>query len=186
MAPQAGNQWLALGFCPTSRWFRLATAKRRCSRHSGGVSSHNAAYYVVIAEPRNGWVSVSLCIGSEELEFSASDVPNNPIEELIGAMLDVSVNREATVWWHLEPDGYYFELSPIQEQVQLRVLFAEHSRRDRRREVACIAGSKQDILLPLWRGLRQFQSFDVMEPHWPGVRYGALEEFGEQLREVRS
>ena len=24
----------------TSRWFRLATAKRRCSRHSGGVRSH--------------------------------------------------------------------------------------------------------------------------------------------------
>ena len=29
-------------FGPTSRWFRLATAKRRCSRHSGGVRRHQS------------------------------------------------------------------------------------------------------------------------------------------------
>jgi hypothetical protein len=138
------------------------------------------------AEPRNGWLPVSLSIGSEEVEFSASDVPNNPIEELISAMFDVFGSREATVWWHLEPGGYYFEFSPAQDQIQLRVLFAEDSRRGQRTEVASIRGGKQELLLPLWRGLRQFQSFGAVEPHWRGVTYGTLETLGEQLRRSQS
>jgi hypothetical protein len=139
------------------------------------------------AEPRNGWVLVSLSVGAKEIEFSASDVPNNPIEELVSAVFDVFGNREATVWWHLEPGGYYFEFSPAQDQLQLRVLFAEGSHRGQRRtEVASVRGSKPEILLPLWRALRQFQSFGAVEPHWPEVRYGMLETFGERLRANQS
>ena len=38
----------------TSRWFRLAPAKRRCSRHSGGVRHQNQSRAKVLERWRNG------------------------------------------------------------------------------------------------------------------------------------
>lgn len=138
------------------------------------------------AEPRNGWLSVSLNVGSKEFEFSASDVPNNPVEDLCNALFDVFANRGAGVWWHLEPDGYYFQFSSAEGQVQLRVFFARGSDRQQRTEVASVCGSKEEILLPLWRALRKLQSLRAVKPHWSEVRYGMLESFGEKLRASES
>jgi hypothetical protein len=39
----------ATGVQLTSRWFRLATAKRRCSRHSGGVSCMNRTGVAILS-----------------------------------------------------------------------------------------------------------------------------------------
>src|SRR5690606_11467436 len=39
--------------CPTSRWFRLATAKRRCSRHNGGVGLRKNELGLRLSEPRD-------------------------------------------------------------------------------------------------------------------------------------
>jgi hypothetical protein len=144
--------------------------------------SKMALLKISFAAPVHGWLAVSLSIDTSTIQFSASDVPNNPIEDLIDALHCACGNREALVWWHLEPGGYYFEFAPAGEGVQLRVMFAEDSNSKERANVITVRGSKQEVLLPIWRGLRQLQSFEAKEPHWPVVRYGTMDKLGEQLR----
>lgn len=136
---------------------------------------------MTLNEPVHGWVPVRAEFGRIALEFEASDVPNNPIESLVDALYAVCAGREAVVWWHLEPDGYYFKFYPAQELVTLRVLFSENSLETRSREVHAIEGTRQEVLLPIWRALRAFQSFSLSEPHWPPVRFGQLEDLKKPL-----
>lgn len=137
------------------------------------------------AQPAHGWLPVRLAAGTSTIEFAASDALNNPVEELIDALHRACGGREASVWWHLEPGGYYFEFAPIGDEVELRVLFTENSDGRERTEVIAARGTKQELLLPLWHGLRQLQSLDTREPHWPNVDYGRMENLGEQMRATK-
>lgn len=132
--------------------------------------------------PKNGWVEVHLSIGGNSIEFYASDVPNNPVQQLVDALALSAKGLEATVWWHLEPDGYYFKFSPLQLQVQFQCSFASASKESSQSEVALVVASKEEVLLPVWRALRSFQSFCPDEHDWPSVNFEGLEKIREVLR----
>lgn len=150
----------------------------RLSRSVGSMSNIR----FTLSRPSNGWLSVHLGVGDKAVDFSASDVPNNPIEELIDAIHCALGNRDATVWWHLEPGGYYFEFSPVGNETTLRILFSGDSDLEHRSELLSIQAPTKQLLVPFWRALRQLQSINAEEPHWPETRYGTLETLGERLR----
>ena len=134
-----------------------------------------------IGKPDNGWVSVCVETGSDRIEFDASDVPNDPISCLIEAIRCAAAGRESSVWWHLEPSGFYFDFEPIAEGVRLRVLHEPGSDRSKAKVRAVIEGSISDILLPLWRGLQQFEAYGLSEPHWPTLEPGSISSLWEML-----
>jgi hypothetical protein len=135
-----------------------------------------------LKQPEHGWVAVCLQAESSVIEFVASDVPNNPIQELVDALFKVYSGQEAEVWWHLEPDGYYFRFTPQENRVTLRVSFSEGSNEGSRRELLVLIGQQAEILLPIWRALRRFEAFRTVEPHWPDVNFRHLKELGPMLR----
>ncbi len=137
---------------------------------------------LVFAQPRHGWVHTRLHLGHRILEFVASDVPNNPIEELHAAVTATAAGGRGEVWWHLEPAGYFFELSNVSGRRRLRVLFSEHSLFLPRVEVASVCRTRTELLLPLLRALRQFESFHAREPHWRPTRMAAMTRLRSALK----
>ncbi len=122
-----------------------------------------------------------MLVDGQTVEIDASDVPNNPIQDFITALEDIARGREAFVWWHLEPAGYFMYFCPVHEGVQVRIEFHGHSERAQGKEVATIQGSSKEILMPFWRFLREFQSHSFTEPDWPDVDYDRIQEIKRML-----
>ena len=131
--------------------------------------------------PSHGWLPLRLSVSGHEIDIIVSDVPNNPIQELLEALESAARGREASVWLHLEPDGYFMRFSPIGDEINLLLEFAAASKSSRAEDVLSVQGSRVEILLPFWRFLRDFQSYDYSEPDWPRVDYGRIAAVKEAI-----
>ena len=136
---------------------------------------------VTYEAPDHGWLSLTVQSEGQSVFIDASDVPNNPMQELIGALEDASRGREVYVWWNLEPDGFFMYLCPGSNEVSLRIESAPNSERERGICVLEVTGTRQQVLLPLWRFVREFQSHGYQEPHWPVTDYGRMAEIKKNL-----
>ena len=128
--------------------------------------------------PSNGWLPLQLDALGQSVRIDASDVPNNPVQELVEALDMAASGTPSYVWWHLEPDGYFMHFMPIKEEVEFKLHFAPGSERSRSQEVLSTTGSQVEILLPFWRFLREFQSHSYAEPHWTTVNYDRILAIG--------
>jgi hypothetical protein len=86
---------------------------------------------IEFGQPEHGWLPVSLRHGDFELEFEASDVPINPIDQLISGLIQITKGISTEVWWHLEPGGYYFDFDNNGDQFNLRISYAENDGADK-------------------------------------------------------
>lgn len=119
--------------------------------------------------PVNGWLRIFLHIGVHHVVIDASDVPNNPVQELMDALDSIASGRKATVWWNLEPDGYFMHFEPKNDRINFFLEFSSNSDVRHSHPVVTAQGTAAEILLPFWRFLRDFQSRDYPEMHWPEV-----------------
>jgi hypothetical protein len=131
--------------------------------------------------PSHGWLPLRLSVSGHEIDIIVSDVPNNPIQELLEALESAARGREASVWLHLEPDGYFMRFSPIGDEINFLLEFAAASKSSRAEDVLSVQGSRVEILLPFWRFLRDFQSYDYSEPDWPSVDYERIAAVKEAI-----
>jgi hypothetical protein len=118
--------------------------------------------------PTHGWLPIRFVIDGETIDIIASNVSNDPVQGLVEALDAVARGYETHVFWPLEPGGYFFFFAPIEDRVQLRVRFAENDD-VRSKPVLSIEGDRSEILLPLWRFIRNFQSHGYPKPHWPTI-----------------
>jgi len=58
--------------------------------------------------PKHGWLPVDFHYKDFHLEFAASDVLNNPIEELFNLVTRIKDSEAMRVTWWLEPGGILF------------------------------------------------------------------------------
>jgi len=121
--------------------------------------------------PSHGWLRLQLTVDATSVDIEASDVPNNPVQELLDALVRATTGTESSVWWHLEPDGYFMHFIPIGEEIKFSLEFAPNSKRSNARDVLSFQSGRAEVLLPFWRFLRDFQYQAYAEPHWPSVNY---------------
>jgi hypothetical protein len=129
----------------------------------------------------HGWLPVHISVRDTVINFHASDVPNNPIENLINAMLNVCHGRDETVWWNLEPAGYQMEFITNANDVFMKLWFSETSAFGDRwkadhQPVLVTSGSRYDVLLPIFRAVRKMEIDGVNELHWPPTNFVGLRE----------
>ena len=139
-------------------------------------------FLMTFEQPSHGWLPLRIEAGGKLIEFAASDVPNNPVEELFDALFLVIRGESATVWWHLEPDGYYLHLEPEGANTVLRVTFAQQSARRRETEVLTVTAPTNRILLVLWRFLRRVEEAAFAKPYWRPVNFSGLEALGQRIK----
>lgn len=131
--------------------------------------------------PSHGWLTLQLTVDEQIIEIDASDVPNNPVQELISTLYSAAGGTSASVWFHLEPDGYYVHFEPVGSDIGFRIDYAAESERSRSNNILSIVGSREEILLPFWRFLRDFQSRGYAEPHWPDVDYRDMDSIKKRI-----
>ena len=125
--------------------------------------------------PSHGWLTLRLTAADKTVVINASDVPNNPLQELIAAVEAAASGMESSVWWHLEPDGYFMSFKPLGSEIQFNLEFAARSERRLSESIVSLSGSKPAVLLPFWRFLRDFQSRTYQEPNWPNIDYSRMQ-----------
>jgi len=125
--------------------------------------------------PEHGWVKLRLTIADQELQIDASDVPNNPVQELAVAVREISEGRNASVWWHLEPEWYVMSFSHVLEGIRLEI---EHlkSPDDATSKQSIVVYSGADVLRPFLFFLQNFRSKGFTEPNWPDVDWRPLDQ----------
>jgi len=125
--------------------------------------------------PSHGWLTLRLTAGDKTVTIDASDVPNNPLQDLIAAIEAAATGTESSVWWHLEPDGYFTNFKPAGSEIHFSVEFATRSEKRLAQCVVSVSGKREEVLLPFWRFLREFQSHSYQEPHWPSVDFSRMQ-----------
>jgi hypothetical protein len=116
-----------------------------------------------------------LTAGDKAVVIDASDVPNNPLQELVAALEAAASGKESSVWWHLEPDGYFTNFKPEGSEVQFNLELATRSERRLAESIISVRGSKAEVLLPFWRFLRDFESQSYREPNWPKLDFSRMQ-----------
>ena len=135
-------------------------------------------------KPEHGWLPTTLEVKEKNIEFDASDVPNNPVEQLIYSLSRALDGLRSTVWWHLEPAGYYFHFQPEVGQLRFSVTFSEDSNELDQKEIVSIICSPKDVLLPFWRALQTFASYNSSEPHWSETSTDKLASLGKRIKSL--
>jgi hypothetical protein len=139
-----------------------------------------------IGNPEHGWVNIKLSHNETEIEFEASDVPNNPISELILAVESALNGIDSLVWWNLEPAGYYFKFTISGSELELEVLYSISSLESQAQSILVVSASCHELLVVFWRALRKFETFNHKEPNWPVVEFKNLEPIELRLKKLKA
>jgi hypothetical protein len=135
--------------------------------------------------PNHGWLQFVFSVDAFELDIDISDVPMNPIDALVSALLCALDGLDAEVWLHLEPGGYHLRFVPLPaEQLRLRIEFSDRDTRAQihRSIVFDKVGEKREIILPIWRALKEFDSHSYREPAWPKCDAVRLEQLEKRIK----
>lgn len=128
--------------------------------------------------PEHGWLPLKLQARNLNLSFEASDVPTDPIEQLISSLIHLShgVTNPPTVSWHLEPSYYYFDFQESNNQITLSISSSDLTQSSHE-----LTGNFAEIIYPIYRELRKFGSAEHEELHWPDIEGNRYEELKESV-----
>lgn len=120
---------------------------------------------ITFGEPEHHWLPVHLIIADFDLEFEASPILNDPIEQLIETLIMVSEGIDAEVLWFLEPLEYIFRFKLKSGGVSLLITVkAEESSES---EVYQFTGDFHAVVLPFWRAIKaRFANNQFPAMHW--------------------
>ncbi len=136
--------------------------------------------------PEYGWTTARLELDGRRIEFTASAVPTDPVDDLVDALRSALLGHPARVRWPLEPGCVNFDFAPYAEGLRLAVSFVGHAGCiDEATALEC-RGSAADIVLPLWRALRRFASRAPAPPHWPAPDTMAMNALTALVRRSRA
>lgn len=131
-------------------------------------------FSIILGTPKHGWLPVDFHYNDFHyndfhLDFAASDVLNDPIEELYNVVTKLQNNEVKRITWWLEPGAYFFDFEKKGQVVTLTIIETDdlHSETAENKHLIAIAGDEKEIIEPFRIVLRQFSSQTYEENHWP-------------------
>ncbi len=124
---------------------------------------------VTFGTPEHGWLPVDFHYNDFRLDFDASDVLNNPIEELYNVITKLQNNEQRRVTWWLEPVAYFFDFEKNVEKYTLTIIDTDdlHNENAEKVVLATIEGNREKIIEPFRIALKQFLTHPYEEIYWP-------------------
>lgn len=124
---------------------------------------------VIFGKPHHGWLPVSFHYKEFQLDFEASDVLNDPIEEVCALVAELKDNECKRITWWLEPAAYFFDVVRKGSSYSLAIIETEdlHNEQAAKTQLISITGEFNEIMEPFRMAVKHFaaQTFDEM--HWP-------------------
>jgi hypothetical protein len=115
----------------------------------------------------HGWFPITLVTSDGEFIIDASDIPIDPILEIIKAVEGACVyNSRSEAWFSLEPYYYQMVFEPINENIKISVFYVDehgipikhNSRLQRKTKEFEYVGNANEVLIQFWRGLKELSS----------------------------
>jgi hypothetical protein len=117
--------------------------------------------------PSHGWLPVDFKAGSLILDFHASDVLNDPLDELYASIQRLLDHKTGEVTWWMEPHTYYFyfERTGVKD---FRLTISEAKDIEGKKEqMASFDGTYKELIAPMRKALLQFCDYVYDERQWP-------------------
>lgn len=117
--------------------------------------------------PEHRWLPVNFRSGDFELVDYISDVPVDPIEQLLDTLIQISkgIREPDSILWHLEPYCYYVHLEHMNQLFKLYIFESKNLNSPLKKSFE-IEGDYDQIIIPLYNGLKKFCSRSLDESHW--------------------
>ncbi|MEE9362137.1 MAG: hypothetical protein V3U92_06015 [Cellulophaga sp.] len=133
--------------------------------------------------PEHGWLPTTLNYKDYQLELEISDVPLDPMVQLCDALIQINkgIKEPNRIIWHLEPYCYYLQLMIIEGQYKATILESDEFDSPTKTTKE-ISGSFDEIILPLYRGLKTFWSQSFKKPHWDELDSKRIEELTDLIK----
>ena len=112
--------------------------------------------------PRANLIHVGIASPSIAFDEVLTAGPDNPIDAIADAALAAAEGRPASALLRTAPDAYTLHFQPQAGRVRLEIVRAAASPAAKGTRVFQATGSSQDLLVPVWRGLRELGG------RWPG------------------
>ena len=124
---------------------------------------------VTFGVPSHGWLPVDFRHQDFHLEFDASDVLNDPLDELYNAITKIQNNERRQITWWLEPGAYFFDIEKRGENIVLAISETSdlHNAKAVKEVLHTIKGDDAQIIKPLRVALKKFCSITYHEEQWP-------------------
>ena len=130
--------------------------------------------------PEHGWLPVEFKHGEFELNFEASDVPKIPTDLLCECLVSFLKGLESKMYWFLEPGYFLFEFKETPKGIDLFISESNDSV-IKQKEMKKISGDFKSIILPIYRTLKRFDSFELNEIDWKKINQMKLKELTDLI-----
>ena len=132
-----------------------------------------------LGKPKNGWLPIELYLAGLELKFVVSKIPSNPTRELCDTLISVMKNVESECRWNLEPKEYILRLTPNRNGIGFTVY--KNGEANSEKLVAEHNGDFENIVLPLYRSLKKFETMDFNETDWTKIERIRMDKLTELI-----
>jgi len=124
---------------------------------------------IIFGTPKHGWLPVDFIYQNFRIDFSASDVLNDPIEELYNAVTKLQDNNPRQIIWWLEPGAYFFDLEKKGPNITLTISETDdlHNENEEKRVLCTISTDHHGIIKPFITALQSFSRQTYAENDWP-------------------
>lgn len=142
--------------------------------------------HIEFGTPEHGWLPTMFQYQDYKLELEISDVPVDPMIQLCNALIGINkgINEPTRIIWHLEPYCYYLQLK-VENGRYMAIIYESDDFDSPAQLTKEITGSYEEIVLPLFRGLKKFRSHSYKEPHWDELDAKRIDELTELIKEKK-
>ena len=135
--------------------------------------------------PEHGWLLMNFQWEDFSLELDLSNVPTDPMEQLCDTLIQISsgIPNPTKVIWHLEPYCYYFELKKLKENYKVTISESDEFESKPVRLVKEFEGNYDQIILPLYRSIKRFNSYSYKKPHWDEMNSKHIQELTQLIKQ---
>ena len=138
-----------------------------------------------LGNPKNGWLPAKLKSNDFELEFNASNIPENPTDKLCESLI-LSLNGiETEICWNLEPECYFFELKQSGKNINLNISNSSGITKNRNL-VYKLTGDFESVILPMYRSLKKFNTLEFDKADWNKIDQAKLNKLTELVTERKN
>lgn len=125
---------------------------------------------ISLGTPDYGWLPVNLRYKDLQINFDASNVLNNPIDEINNIITQLKDNETKRIIFWLEAPAYFFDITKKGKSYILAISYSEDLL-DKITEpnlLHTINGSESEIIEPLRAAIRRFETLTYDKQHWLG------------------
>jgi len=138
-----------------------------------------------LGQPISGWIPVYFKSGDFVLEFTSSKVPENPTDKLCESLILIASGVESEMCWTEEPVCYFFKFILADNSYSFAIDETDTSGQNRT-EIFQKNGGFEDLILPIYRGLKKWTTIEFEPSTWGKIKQSKLDKLTELIKNKKT